>query len=118
MFAFRRLCVCFRCPQIPAAITVTKTAWTHLFTVEVAGWLQQQMKFKESEWSMVVSSDVRLAVSLLLRGPVQTNVTLGMLNIENDMEMLKELIEPIKGSVRQQHSLRLVKWNDGFSTSK
>ena len=82
--------------------------------VEVGGWVLRQMKLEEADWVLVVSPDVRLAVGLLMRGPVPMNATLGVLDIgDRDMDRLQRMIEPIKGSCRQQNSLKPIKWGEG-----
>ena len=100
--------------QIPRCITLEKSPWTFLMPVEVGGWVLRQMKLEEADWVLVVSPDVRLAVGLLMRGPVPLNATLGVLDIgDREMDRLQRMIEPIKGSCRQQNSLKPIKWGEG-----
>ena len=81
--------------------------------MEIAGWMQRQLKMQDGDWSLVLSNNVKLAVSLLLRGPFRGNVTLGIITVgDNDMDTLKTFIDPVKGAVRHQHSLRLVRWEE------
>ena len=99
--------------QIPRCITITKSQWTFLMPVEIAGWVLKQVKVEQGDWVLAVGDDVRMAVSLLMRGPVPLNVTLGVLSIgDRENAQVQKLIEPIKGAVRHQHSLRHFSWEE------
>ena len=84
--------------------------------IEIAGWVLKQLKVEQGDWVLAVSDDVRLAVSLVMRGPAPVNVTMGHLGIgDQESAQLQKLIEPIKGTVRHLHSLRLLSWEEGRS---
>ena len=85
-----------------------------LMPLEVAGWVLRLGKLQMGDWVLVVSTDVRLPVGLLMRGPEPMNVTLGLLDVgDHEMERVQQTVDPIKGNVRQQTTLRLIRWGGG-----
>jgi hypothetical protein len=105
--------------QIPGAVT-TSTAGdiTSTIPVELAGWLVRRLDVPadRTPWCLVVTNDqkMRLAVSLLVRGPLATSVVCGLSHLKLDpgsKEVLDRIITDVAiPGARALDGLMEVKW--------
>ena len=86
----------------------------NILPVEVAGWLLRGLNLEDGCWLLVLSREISLAAALSQRGPLGTNVTLGVTDVDvQQMDQVTEKAQQVVSGVKQMCRLVRIQWANG-----
>ena len=101
---------------MPHAFTWSRSASGSVLPIEVAGWLLKCLDVPQGCWLLVMSRDVSLAVALSQMGPVGTNVTLGLTDVDDQqMDIVTEQALHVVSGMNLMCHLGRMQWEEGLA---
>ena len=98
--------------QLPYAITWSRSTSGSLLPIEVAGWMLKCLNLQGGCWLLVLSRDIGLGVALSQMGPVGTNVTLGLTDVDDQqMDVVTEQAMQVVSGVNLMCHLGRMQWD-------